>query len=341
MIPQSSTRAALLLVGSLVQAGAASADDVSDREETYARLVRRSVQAAAGFLSSKQRQTGCWPTSEHRDEEVGMTALATLALLRAGRTSDDPTVESALKYLRSTAPSTTYEVALMTLVLVAVDSPDDLRLIQKNVDWLQRAQVREGVSLGGWRYRLVSKDGHGDVSCSEMAIWALDEAEKNGATVAPNAWKNALEYWKTSQRDDGSWGYVPSDTSRSTGSQTCCGIVSISTCQRRTGSAATGDDGARSPEAERGLSWLQQHFAGHRNPRGKRPSFDFYYLMLLRRVGDLMSDKPFEHHAWYQSVSDYLLREQRDDGAWIGQRVEQDPIIATSFAVLFLAPPSG
>ncbi len=114
-----------------------------------ATAVNEAIDRAVDFLRQSQVvRTGKWPG--HEDNGCGQSALVVLALLNAGLPTDDRTVESGLDYLVETSPSKTYEVALQTMAFAAADPQKYARQIRRNVEWLERAQVKNGQDKGGW-----------------------------------------------------------------------------------------------------------------------------------------------------------------------------------------------
>ena len=68
---------------------------------------------------------------------------------------------------------------------------------------------------------------------AQFAVLALYDAQRVGAKVSRETWELAADYWRRTQNDDGSWGYVPGDTG--TGSMTCAGIGGLAICSARAG----------------------------------------------------------------------------------------------------------
>jgi hypothetical protein len=127
---------------------------------------------------------------------------------------------------------------------------------------------------------------------------------------------------------------------------TCAGISSVIIAL---GKSATGDaqvvDGRveccgpqRSEAAvERALQWLASKFAVNRNPG--RPEWLYYYLYGVERVGRLTGHRFIGRHDWFREGAEFLVGQQAPlTGYWRGEGSGEDyPVIATSFALLFLA----
>src|SRR6185295_13270554 len=175
----------------------------SARAEVDAEQVRASIERGVDFLIKKQNKQGAWPDFQ-QNYTGGVTALCTLALLNSGVGPGDENLEKSLANLRTLVPTTTYVTSLQTMVFCAAEPKRDLPLIQRNVRFLESNQVKTGERRGCWSY---PSGGGGDNSNSQFALLALHEAERAGASVQPETWKNALEYWEACQNGDGSWGY--------------------------------------------------------------------------------------------------------------------------------------
>ena len=121
------------------------------------------------------------------------------------------------------------------MVLCAAEPKKDMLLIRRNVQWLED-ESNQGRPAQG---RLVlSRARGGDNSNSQFAVLALYDAQRVGVEVSRETWQLAADYWRSTQNDDGSWGYVPGDAG--TGSMTCAGIggLAISTAALESGDAA-------------------------------------------------------------------------------------------------------
>jgi len=90
---------------------------------------------------------------------------------------------------------------------------------------------------------------------------------------------------------------------------------------------------------QRGQEWLTKHFTVERNPPATTLLWHFYYLRDLERAARLTGQSRFGEHDWRQEGIHLLLKEQQNDGAWRGSgQAEDNPVIATSLALLFLTP---
>lgn len=313
--------------------------------------VRRSIGGGIGYLRKNQKVDGSW--SDHPGYPGGLTALCTLAMLNAGTPVADPGIQRSLAYLRSLGkPRMVYSTSLITMVLSVAEPEKDASIIRENVNWLEKIQIKTGPYTGSWSYS--ERNTSGDNSNSQFALLALHEAERVGVKVRESTWQSARAYWLGLQLDDGSWGYVKDEPS--TGSMTCAGIASllIASGKLNQGDAAVQGGtvqccGAQSDDEplQRALNWLGAKFSVERNPNpfsGRlQQSLDtthlFYYLYGVERVGRLSGSRFIGRHDWFREGAEFLVgRQDRLSGYWRGDyHAEQNALVATSFALLFLA----
>lgn len=303
--------------------------------------VLSSIDRGVGYIKRAQLPRGNW--EEYPNNNGGVTALCTLALLESGVPADDPVVRSALKYLRGLELDKTYTVALQTMVLAAAEPKRDMALIVRNVRWLERTQVKDGPRKGAWSY----PGSGGDNSNAQFAVLALYDAQRVGAKVSRDTWRLALDYWQRTQNADGSWGYLPGEPG--TGSMTCAGISGLVICMAALESGDAAVDNGRvvccrphqdDHKLDMGLEWLASRFSVTRNPHGGvGPAALYYYLYGLERVGRLTARRFIGEHDWYREGAEFLVQQQDSlshywKGTWHAEQVET---ISTSMSLLFLA----
>src|SRR5262249_25689044 len=89
----------------------------------------------------------------------------------------------------------------------------------------------------------------------------------------------------------------------------------------------------------RALQWMSRYFAVGVNPGEQGGRWVLYYLYGVERAGRLSGQRFFGNHDWYREGASYLVeRQSRHDGSWsTAAGVEADPLVASSFALLFLS----
>jgi hypothetical protein len=310
--------------------------------------VELAIKAAVRFLKERQKVDGSWPDVDIQ-AKTGVTSLVAVALLTAGEKPESQVIQNALKYLRQFKPddlNSTYAVSLQTMVFAAADPVGDRQHIVGNVDFLERGQLKLGDRIpwpGSWNY--LNKQIHpGDNSNSQYALLGLNAAIEAGVSVNPQVLALARAHFELSQNRDGGWAYTPRDRN-STASMTCAGISSLILTGSRPyegleylqGDAIheCGKGGFNAP-LMRGIDWLSQHFDVSQNVGGGQ-QWKYYYLYGLERAGRLAGMRFFGRNDWYRVGAEKLVGEQQKlSGFWRGGAQENE-LVATSFALLFLA----
>ena len=313
--------------------------------------VASAIGIAVRFLKEKQRPDGSW-TDVEVNAKTGMTSLAALALLSAGEKPDSPAIQSALASLRRFGPGdlrSTYAISLQAMVYSEAEPDRDQLRLAANVRWLEQAQYKSRGTAswpGTWTYTTPTQRSQpGDNSNSHWAVSALHAARMAGVPVRLDTWALARDYWEKSQKADGSWAYTP-EANISTASMTCAGISSsiVSALHRprapETLLGATIRSCRQAPanrSLQAGINWLADHFHVNENI-GAGQQWNYYYLCGLERAGRLAGIRYFGQHDWYrEGATELVNRQNKFYGFWTGTLVEDNRVVATSFALLFLA----
>ncbi len=334
----------LFVLFAIATAGAVSCPAAVTRED-----VDKAIRDAVRFLKSNQRDDGSW-TDIELEARTGVTSLVTLALMTAGEPANSPEIHKALEYLRHFGPGelrSTYAISLQTMVFATAEPERDQLRIAANVRWLELAQIKPNDAVfwqGSWTYS-DTKRRPGDNSNSQYALLGLHAASEAGVPVKPEVWALARMYWEKSQKMDGSWAYTP-DSTNPTASMSCAGLSSliIAGLRRYQGQEFLQGEtiqncgkGGVNRNIQRGIDWLASHFYVGQNFGGGQ-QWKFYYLYGLERAGRLAGIRFFGQHDWYRLGAEQLVHEQNKlSGFWRGALVEEDRVLATSFALLFLA----
>jgi squalene cyclase len=319
---------AVLLSTTLVIAAAGQKPNELDTKVAKAR------EKGIEFLKKQQKEDGTWSDGTNNmlaDMEGGITALATLAMLEAGVPADDKAIDKAVAYLVKLELKKTYVVSLQTQVLARVDAKKHKELIQKCADWLIEKAVKDGDKISGWSY---PGGQMGDGSNTHFAVMGLHAAAQSGAKVDAKHWQQIRDAYVSSQSKNG-WGYYANRDStgdRATLSMTTCGLLGLIIAQKY-------DKNAKEPHpaVEKGMTALFDLAAGNRSVA--------YEWMATAELGRALGTTEFklgkQAKAWYREGAEKLVREQREDGLWVGQRgLDGMPVYATACALYFLGPPA-
>ena len=317
------------------------------RADVTSEQVEHAIRRGVEFLKRKQAPDGSWIDVDQA-AHTGTTSLAAIALLTAGEKPNAPVIRRALAYLTQfdcNQLNSTYAVSLQTMVFAAAD-PVRLRdRILANVEYLERGQIKLGERVmwpGSWNYGPPMRAG--DNSNTQYALLGLNAAREAGVIIRPEVWLLTQKYFELSQNRDGGWGYTPQQK-QSTASMTCAGISGlILTGSRRYESDEhlQGDairecgKGGFNPFVAKGIDWLANHFDVRQN-FGHGQQWKFYYLYALERAGRLAGVRFFGQNDWYRLGAEQFVAAQNNlSGFWQNGAQEND-IVATSFALLFLA----
>jgi hypothetical protein len=238
------------------------------------------------------------------------------------------------------------------MVFAAASPVEDRQRIRENVDWLEDTQLKQG-NAGRWAYG-EGQGGDGDNSNTQYAMLALRDAEEVGITVNPNTWRLAERHWRTTQAQNGAWNYGSGAIQRAaSGSMTVAGLASMMIARGKLHDSAEEIVGgkprncgkvAKNDSLERALDWMGKNFSVRRNPGPGGGGWLLYYLYGLERAGRLSGQRFFyapadKKYDWYREGAEYLVALQdKLTGSWTGERpMENEPVVATSFALLFLS----
>jgi hypothetical protein len=311
--------------------------------------VRKAIDDGKAYLIGLRREAaGNWEVGIHSlPYPTGQTSLAILALITSGMSPDDEIIKKGLEYLRTQQPDRTYTVALQTMAFAAANQPGDLRYIQRNVDWLLAARGNIG-----WGYHK-GMGNFADNSNTQYALLGLHEGLHAGAKVDPQVIKDLQKLMVETQDRMGAWKYRPQSPTGSV-NMTTAGLsnlmitgmdlaISRQELNEKTGVAKHCGEYTENEPAARALAFLGERFP----PRLTKASADvlfapasFYGLYGIERAGRFTGQRYFGGHDWYEVGCRYLVDIQKPDGSWAGDpnnHLDGDPLIATSFALLFLS----
>jgi len=140
------------------------------------------------------------------------------------------------------------------------------------------------------------------------------------------------------------WRYR-NDRNEVTGSMTTAGLASLVIC--KWGLAKNLERNKNNPFLRKlnqairdGAAWLAHRFSVSSNPGRADGQWLYYYLYGLERAGVLTMAEQFGNRNWYDEGAEWLLSQQRADGAWVetarSHKGDEDAVVTTAFAILFL-----
>lgn len=334
-------------------------------EADYDKMVAKAID----YLKTKGRAED---GSYSRQTGIGVTALVTTALLRHGRSPDDPLVAESLAFLAKNvqadggiyAPKSefqNYETCVALMCFTEANKDGRYKQVIAGADkYLRGLQVNEakGVgkedpSYGGGGY---SEKRRPDLSNTAFLVEALKSA---GASSDDQALQNALIFVSRCQNletehntsplaakvNDGGFYYSvagggqgPESADgkglRSYGTMTYAGLKSMIY-------AGVSKDDKRVQAA---LKWIQKNYALDANPGMGDSGLFYYYHTFAKALDTLEQDKITDadgkQHDWRAELRAALAAQQREDGAWVnknGRFLEGDANLVTAYALLALS----
>jgi squalene-hopene/tetraprenyl-beta-curcumene cyclase len=351
----------LVTAGGNGPAAAASGD-----AEAY----QQSVDRAIHFLQTKaQALDGSYAASSG----PGVTAVVTTAVIRQGRTPDDPVVAKGLKYLEGFVQPDggiygqgtfyrNYETSLAILCFSAANRDGRYdKLIRgadrflKGIQWDEdEEQDPSSLSYGGAGY---GRHKRPDLSNTSFLMEALraagngpdDPAVKKALifvsrcqnlegphSTAPFAVKNPDGgfYYTCAAGGVSQAGNTANGGLRSYGSMTYAGLKSMIYA------GVQPDD----PRVKGALKWIRQHYRLDTNPGMGGAGLYYYYHTFAKALDaaglEVVEDANGVKHDWRRELRQELIRRQRPDGSWVNENsrwLEGEPSLVTGYALLALS----
>jgi VWFA-related protein len=323
--------------------------------------VARAIARGVAYLREVQKPAGHWSFTFNDDHDLGITALAGLALLENGVEASDPAIGKATEVVRRLAARSnqTYDLALAILFLSRVEpgsrgTHDDL---------IQRLGRRlAGGGTGGfWSYHVALEEetpssakgtqknptttkkrrnarplfrqptSEGDNSNTQFALLGIWAAGRHG--FDSNDVLEAIDsHFRATQNYPGRWGYRPG--MGGSNAMTCAGLMGLAIAAARPKQAERLSARARGAALAADPVFASALKSVSDDARGISEDSDIYYLWSLERVCVALGLRQLDGFDWYGRGAGVLLETQRDDGSWPDQRWGSLP--NTCLALLFL-----
>ena len=307
--------------------------------------VRVSIDKGIQYLRDMEKGKGNWELdAESNIRKGGWTSLAMLSLLNCGVPPEDEMMKRGLEYLRGVPPSQTYTVGLQTMVYCLAKQPQDRDRIQRNVDWLKSAKLKDGWGYGERVF------GSADNSNTQYALLGLHEAFLAGANVDRKILEEVRSHFiKTQVPKDGGWTYRGGGLTTMTMTTAGLSNLLITGADLEVGKQKLRDDGVaelcgiyeENKAVADALRWVGNNFPAKLTVERARAAFQhpYYGLYGIERVGRLTGNRFIGGHDWYRLGCEFFVDTQKADGRWDGEGRQFDhwPVVATSFSLLFLS----
>ncbi len=344
----------------------AAEEPASPDAAAYAKAVDRAVD----FLQNKAQAAD---GSYAEFAGPGVTAVVTAAVLRHGRSTQDPLVAKGLKYLEGFVQPDgavslkkslyrNYETSLALVCFVEANRDGRYDKLIANAErflkanqWTESKGVDESdPTYGGAGY---GKHKRPDLSNTQFLVDALRAA---GAGPDDEAMKKALIFVSRCQNlesehntlpfpaknPDGGFYYTPAGGGqseagktpdgglRSYGSMTYAGLKSMIYA------GVKADD----PRVKAAVKWISKHYDLSSNPGMGQAGLYYYYQTAAKALDASglkeIADAQGKSHDWRSNLLAEILKRQRPDGSWVNENsrwMEGIPSLTTGYALLALS----
>lgn len=333
-----------------------------------ARLLEATVRKGVEYLQGKgQASDG----SFSKQVGIGITALAATALLRHGRSPDDPTVAKALKFLTENVQPTggihlpngrlkTYETCVAVVCLEAANRDQRYDAILKQADKFLKElpfDAAEGHDPSSFFYGGAGYGGPGRPDLSNTA-YLIDALKATGNGPDSEAIQAALTFVNRCQNldsgfnttpfaskiNDGGFYYTPvpgrGDDAEKSGGLRSYGAMSYSGLKSMIFAGVKPDD----PRVTAVVKWIGKNYDLQSHPGQGNSGLYYYYHTFAKALDafgqDWIEDDRGSKHPWRRDLTAELASRQKDDGSWVNsnqQFFEGDANLCTSFALLALS----
>ena len=332
-------------------------------------LYQTTVSRASAFLAKRQAQDGS--LSAHIG--IGPTAIATLGMMRTGRSPADPQIAKSLKYLEEYVQEnggiytpggtiTTYETCIVLVCFQEANRDHRYDKIVRSGEkfirggqWEEkRGKDKSDPAYGGVGYGAKSNP---DLSNTAFLIDALkscnngpdDESIKRALVFVSRCQNLESEHNTTphaAKVNDGGFYYNPTlgkqDEDRQTadGGLRSYGSMTYSGLKSMIYAGLTKDD----PRVKAAVQWIQKNYDVKHNPGLGEAGLFYYYHTFAKALDALGLDEVVDaqgvKHDWRRELTEELARRQKENGSWVNTNdrwMEGDDNLATAFSLLALS----
>ena len=255
----------------------------------------------------------------------GPTAIALLALIMSGESSQDPRIAGGLRYMRGLEMTGTYALSLRMHAWSYL--PDSYKGILETDTEFMLAGAHPQRST--WSYVANEVSNRLDHSTSQYGALAMWQSAKRGARLPATFWKNAEDHYIKAQYDDGAWSYNE-DPSTKRATMTCAGLTVLYVVQQELYRGADSPNTRLTAALDKGIEWMNRNWSANASAHGGNG----YYMYGVERVGLASGLKFFRNskgdHDWFKQIATVIAKNTGNDGSG-GQ------IVNSSFYLMFLS----
>jgi squalene-hopene/tetraprenyl-beta-curcumene cyclase len=348
----------------------AGAKEASSSGVNHAKITE-AINKAADFLKKSQANDGSFSAASG----PGITAIVGAALMRCGRTPQDPVVAKALKYLEGNVHEDggiyqkgsnhkNYETCLAIVCFEEANKKHHYDKLLANAEKFvkkeqwdeEEGKTSEDLTYGGAGYGSSSRP---DLSNTSFLIDALhsvgrgdDDPAIQKALVFVSRCQNLESKDNTSpfaaKVNDGGFYYTvaggggnPDPAGKTPdGGLRSYGSMTYAGLKSMIYAGVKKDD----PRVKAAYEWVQKHYTLDENP-GMGGNGLYYYYQTFAKALDAIGDANIvdaggKTHNWRVDLSEQLAASQNTDGSWINKAprwLEGDPNLVTAYGLLCLS----
>jgi squalene-hopene/tetraprenyl-beta-curcumene cyclase len=336
--------------------------------ESDAKLYQQTVDRGVEFLINKAEQPD---GSYGKDDGPGVTAICTDALLRHGRSPDDPAVAKSLKWIQKfvhddggiyspNSPVKNYETSLAVLCFSAANADGRYAKLIGNAD-----KFLKGVQWGGeksdFKYGGAGYGNHKRPDLSNTGFFT-DALKAAGNGPNDEAVKRALVFVSRCQNfesadnttpfaaknPDGGFYYTPAANGGSEAGDTLEGGLRSYGSMTYTGLKSMIFAGVKAddPRVKAAVGWVKKHYTLDVNPGmpvGEQGLY-YYYNTFSKALAALdmneIADDQGKVHNWRHDLLEAIAKRQKPDGSWVNPSprwMEGNSNLVTAYCLISLA----
>lgn len=340
-------------------------------DEQTPRKPEQMVTQAITFLTGKAMADD---GSYNAAAGPGVTALVVTAILKHGRSPDDPAVAKSLKYIQSFvredggiyAPDSFYKNYETCLAILAFSEANKdgryTKLIKKatafatDTQWDEKEEkTKSDTFYGGTGYGRSKRPDLSNTTFFMDALKAAGEGEDSEAMKRAlifvsrcqnlESEHNTTEF--ASKNPDGGFYYSPANggssqagKDESTGGLRSYASMTYAGLKSMIYAGVKKDD----PRVKAAVTWLSKHYDLKSNPGMGTSGLYYYYNTIAKALEaygeDTFTDEAGVKHDWRAELIAELAKRQRADGSWVNEDsrwLEGDAAIVTGYALLALS----
>lgn len=369
MLPNVDRRRFLLAASTLVGATQLDLATLLAADDLTAQREQAATKAIDYLRTKGQGADGAYTPATG----PAVTALVTTAILRHGRTANDPQVAKSLKYLESFVQDDgglyqkdsnyrNYETCLSLVCFSEANRDGRYNALVKKAEKFVKSQQWDedegnepsSPNYGGAGY---GKSKRPDLSNTSFLLDALkaagngpDDPAVQKALIFVSRCQNLETAANTTEfaakNPDGGFYYTPAAGGASMAGKTDQGGLRSYASMTYAGlkSMIYAGVGPNDPRVKAAVSWIHKNYDLGTNPGMGDAGLYYYYHTFAKALDTLgqesIADAEGKKHAWRTELSTELVKRQRADGSWTNDNarwMEGDANLVTAYALLALS----